>query len=178
MNTKISTQQIAVCGLIAAIYTTLGIVFAPIGFGPIQVRVAEAMTILPVFTPFATLGLTVGCALTNFYGVVTGADMLGMADVLFGTAATFIAALMTRALRNKTWRGIPFWAALPPVLVNAVVVGGELTVLMSGGGWNSSIFLINFLQVGFGQLLSCFCIGLPMAVFLQRPGLANRIFPA
>ena len=50
---------------IAAIYTVLTMVFAPISFGPVQFRISEALCILPFFTPAAVPGLFIGCLLSN-----------------------------------------------------------------------------------------------------------------
>ena len=71
--------------MIAALYVALGVVFAPISFRAVQMRVAEALTLLPVFSPMAIGGLTLGCALTNFYGMVTGTSILGLLDIFFGS---------------------------------------------------------------------------------------------
>ena len=78
---------------IAAIYTALVIAFAPIAFGPVQFRIAEALCILPFFTPAAIPGLFIGCLLSN---LLCGAAML---DVVFGSVATLIGALGSYGLR-------------------------------------------------------------------------------
>lgn len=174
MNQNTTARKAAVCGLIAALYAVLGVAFAPIGFGPVQLRVAEALTILPIFTPYATWGLTLGCALTNLYGLSVGANIIGVADIFIGTAATLLAALATRGLRKFTFHGLPVAATIPPILFNALVVGGELTYVMSPGGWNWAIFAVNFLQVGVGQFLACSLLGLPLARALERTGLGGK----
>lgn len=174
MNRETRTRGLAVGGLIAALYTALGICFAPIGFGPIQFRVAEALTLLPILTPHAVWGLTLGCALTNLYGLSIGANIIGILDIFLGSAATLAAALITHRLRGRLWRGYPILPALPPVLVNALVVGGELTYVMAGG-WSLPIFLINVLEVGLGQFLACYLLGLPLLKALERTGLSRRL---
>ena len=85
---------LAYAGVIAAIYVALTFVFAPISFGEVQVRVAEALTILPVFTPAAVPGLYVGCLLGN---TLAGA---ALPDIIFGSLATLIGAVGTRLLRD------------------------------------------------------------------------------
>lgn len=82
--------------------------------GAVQARVSEALTLLPVLTPLAVPGVTIGCLITNAYGVAAGANILGAADILLGTAATLAAALLTRALRRFTVFGLPLPASLPP----------------------------------------------------------------
>ena len=73
--------------VIAALYVVLTMVFAPISFGPVQVRIAEALCILPMFTPAAIPGLFIGCLIANLIG---GGIIL---DVIFGSIATLIGAV-------------------------------------------------------------------------------------
>ena len=98
--------------MIAAIYVVLTFVFKPISFGEVQVRIAEALTILPVFTPAAIPGLFIGCLLGNTLG---GA---ALPDIIFGSLATLIAAFGTYWLRERK----PIIATLPPVIVNVVII--------------------------------------------------------
>ena len=102
-NTSKMTRIVALGALIAAVYAVLTYITAPISFGPIQFRVSEALCILPVFTVAGIPGVTIGCFLANF---LSGAVPM---DVVFGTLATFIGAIGTRALRKTG----PF-AAIPP----------------------------------------------------------------
>ena len=96
---------------IAAIYVVLVVVFKYWSFGPIQFRIAEALTILPFFTPAAIPGLFVGCLLANLLGGAIPAD------IIFGSIATLIGALGSYALRKHKWL-IP----LPPILANTLIV--------------------------------------------------------
>ena len=98
--------------MIAAIYVVLTYVFAPFSFGEVQVRISEALTILPLFTPAAIPGLFVGCLVGNILG---GAIL---PDILFGSLATLIGAIFTYQLRGKS----PFLAPLPPIAANTIVV--------------------------------------------------------
>ena len=75
--------------MIAAIYVVLTYVFAPFSFGEVQIRIAEALTILPVFTPAAIPGLFIGCLVGNILG---GAIL---PDIIFGSIATLIGAIFT-----------------------------------------------------------------------------------
>lgn len=90
-----NTKSICQAALIAAIYTALGVIFLPISFGPIQCRVSEMLTVLPAFIPAAVPGVTIGCLITNILG---GAIL---PDVVFGTLATLIGAVLTRALTRN-----------------------------------------------------------------------------
>ena len=98
--------------VIAALYVVLVVIFNYISFGPIQFRVAEALTILPYFTPAAIPGLFIGCILAN---VIGGAVIW---DIIFGSIATLIGAVFTYLLRKKS----KFLAPLPPVLGNTIIV--------------------------------------------------------
>ena len=97
--------------VIAAIYVVLVFVFDYWSFGPIQFRVAEALTILPVFTPAAVPGLFIGCLIAN----ITGGAVIW--DIVFGSLATLIGAVGTYMLRKHPWA-----APLPPILANTVIV--------------------------------------------------------
>ncbi len=90
---------IAQGAVVAAAYVALTIVFEPISFKESQVRIAEALTILPMFTAAAVPGLAVGCLLAN---IVCGA---ALPDVIFGSFATFLGAVGTRR-RRRYVRGI------------------------------------------------------------------------
>lgn len=162
-------------GLVAAIYVALGLVLAPIAFGPVQCRVAEALTLLPVINPTLSVGVALGCAITNLVGSATGANFLGVADVFIGTGATLIAALATARLGKIRWRRLPFVASLPPVLINAVVIGAEWSFVTTG-----SIALTQswpfMLMIGAGQLLSCSLLGVILVSYLERSGLDKKLF--
>ena len=168
-------HQMVTCAMIAAIYAAVSLALAPISFGSVQFRISEALTLLPVFDPVTILGVTLGCLVTNLVGFMTGANILGWLDIIFGTAATLIAAVLTWLLRAIRLKGIPVLAAIPPVVVNAVIIGMELCYLITGG-FNWSVFLINALSVGVGQLISCFVLGLPLVWCLQKTGLHKKLF--
>ena len=141
-----STLFIAQAAMIAAVYVVLTFVFAPISFGEIQVRISEALTILPVFTPAAVPGLFLGCLLGN---MLSGAYL---PDVIFGSLATLLGAIGTRALRNAS----PFLAPLPPIIANALIVP---FVLRYTYGVALPIPLM-MLTVGVGEVISCGGLGL------------------
>ena len=121
-------------------------------------------------------GVTLGCALSNLVGFFTGANLLGYMDILFGTAATLVAALLSRGLRNIRFFGLPVLSTLPPVILNAVVVGAELAFVTGSSESFGKLFLVNALYVGAGQLVSCCLLGLPLAALLERSGAAKACF--
>lgn len=156
--------------MIAAIYTVLTLLAALWGlaYGPVQFRFSEALTILPVFTPAAIPGLTVGCLLSNIF------SGYGIYDMVFGTLATLLAAAGTRLLRKVRFRGIPALAPLPPVLINAVIVGAEI-VCLSPGGFSWIPFFTQAGSVGLGELAVCYLLGLPLAVLIEKNPALKRL---
>ena len=132
-------------GAIAAIYVVLVLVFSFTSFGPIQFRIAEALTILPYYTSAAIPGLFVGCLIANILG---GAIIW---DVIFGSLATLLAAYLSYKLRKKMWL-VP----IPPILINTVVVG---TLLKVAYGFQDGL-LVLMSGVFLGELVSVYGIGL------------------
>ena len=132
------------------------------------------LTILAVFTPSAIPGLAVGCLVSNLVGLGMGANPAGAWDLLFGPLATLAAALLTWRLRNLRVKGVPVLASLPPVVINAVVVGLELTLVSPV--FTLQVLAINMLSVGIGQLLACTVCGLLLHAALERSGAAAHLF--
>ncbi|MEG1869525.1 MAG: QueT transporter family protein [Oscillospiraceae bacterium] len=172
---KLTTRQLTTAALIAAMYATLTVALSPFSFGTAQVRIAEALTLLPIFSPVAIWGVTLGCALSNIIGVMTGANILGVLDVIFGTAATFIAAVLSYKLRNVRFMGLPMLSTIPPIILNGLIVGGELTVLIAGG-WNTKIFIIQSISVAVGEAVSCLIFGLVLVYALEKTGVSKILF--
>ena len=141
------TLQLANAGMIAALYVVLTWIANLLGLasGAIQVRLSEALTILPVFTAAAVPGLTVGCVLAN---LLTGCAAW---DVVFGSLATLIGAVGTRLLKDK-----PLLAWIPPVVSNMAIIPIILIKVYAvpDAWW----FLV--LTVGAGEVLSCGVLGL------------------
>lgn len=141
------TLQLANAGMIAALYVVLTWIanLAGLASGAIQVRLSEALTILPVFTASAVPGLAVGCVLAN---LLTGCAAW---DVVFGSLATLIGAVGTRLLKNK-----PMLAWIPPVVSNMAIV--PVILLKVYGVPDAWWFLV--LTVGAGELISCGLLGM------------------
>ena len=150
---------VANAGMIAALYVALTYVANLFGLasGAIQVRLSEALTILPVFSVAAIPGLTVGCVLAN---LLTGCAAW---DVVFGSLATLIGAIGTRLLKKK-----PLLAWIPPVLSNAAIVpvvlmkvyGVEDITVFGQTFGGDSIWLMLVVTVGIGEIISCGVLGL------------------
>ena len=146
MKLNKKTLFLVQAALIAAIYVVLTVVFAPFSFGEVQVRIAEALTILPVFLPAAVPGLFVGCLLGNMLGGAV------LPDIIFGSLATLIGALGTRALRKAH----PFLAPIPPIAANTLIVP---FVLKYAYAVDLPIPFM-MLTVGIGEVVSCGIFGL------------------
>lgn len=129
---------------IAAIYTVLTMVFAPISFGPIQFRISEALCILPFFTPAAVPGLFIGCLLSNF---LCGAAAL---DVIFGSLATLIGATGSWLLRNHKWA-----VCIPPIMANTIIIPW---ILRFAYGSEDMIYYA-MITVGIGEILAIGVLG-------------------
>lgn len=112
----LTPRSLCLSAVIAALYAALTLLLAPISYGPIQLRLSEAMTLLPIVLPQAVPGLFVGCLIANLYtGMLT--------DIIFGSLATLLAAVGTYLLRRK-----PLLAAACPVVSNGVIVGLVLSL--------------------------------------------------
>ncbi len=147
MNTKQMTQ----IAMVTAVYTVLSVALAPISYGPIQVRIAETLTLLPLIWQPSIAALTLGCFLTNLIGVHLG--VTGPIDILVGTLATFLAAVCTWKFRDKTIRGIPVISILMPVIFNGVFVGLELAWMLNPDNI-AAMAVVYGLQVAVGELIA------------------------
>ena len=147
MNTKQMTQ----ITMVAAVYTVLSVALAPISYGPIQVRIAETLTLLPLIWQPSITALTLGCFLTNLIGVHLG--VTGPIDILVGTLATFLAAMCTWRFREKTIKGIPVLSILMPVIFNGVFVGLELAWMLNPDNI-AAMAVVYGLQVAAGELIA------------------------
>lgn len=139
--------------MIAAIYVVLTVVFAPFSFGEVQVRVAEALTILPFFTPAAIPGLFIGCLIGN----VLGGALLP--DIIFGSLATLVGAVGSYLLRRNR-----YLVPLPPIAANTLVVP---FILKYAYGLALPIPFM-MLTVGIGEVISCGVLGFIILTALSK----------
>lgn len=138
---------------IAAIYVVITMIFAPISFGNVQIRFAEALTILPFFTPAAVPGLFAGCFIANILG---GAIPM---DIICGSLATLIGAVLSYRLRNHK-----YLVPVPPIAANVLIVP---FVLYYGYSVNLPIPFMMF-TVGMGEVISCGILGMIILLALER----------
>ena len=165
-----STRHIAFGGVIAALYVVLTYVANMLGLasGAIQIRISEALTIMPVLTAAAVPGVTIGCLLAN---ILTARPLW---DVVLGTLATLIGAVGTRLLKKK-----PSVAWIPPVLSNAAIVPIVLmfcipedpirSVEIFGHSFTgNALWPMLAITVGTGEMISCGVLGLALYHGLKR----------
>lgn len=159
MNKKV--LFIVHAGIIAALYVVLTFVANAFGLAnyTVQVRFSEALTILPFFTPAAIPGLTLGCLLAN---ILTGC---ALPDIIFGTLATLIGAVLTYRLRENKWL-----APIPPIAANTVIVPFILYY-----AYGIKPLWLSFLTVGAGEIISCGILGMLLLNVLNK--YKKYIFP-
>lgn len=136
--------------VIAAIYVLLSIIFAPISYGLLQIRIAEALTVLPAFTPSAIPGLFIGCIISNIIGGN------GPLDIIFGSLATLIAAFLSYKMPKR------YLVPLPPVVINALIVGIILSYILNVS------FIAAIGWVALGQIIACYGLGYPLMIQLEK----------
>ncbi len=163
MTRKESIRYIITSALIAAIYAGLTYLSSAFGmaYGPIQLRLSEVLTVLPIFTPAAIPGLAVGCFIANL-------GSFNIADLLFGTAATLMAAILTRVLRDIKFKNLPILSFLSPVIINALVIGFEWEAIFIQSKSFLWGFLIAAAEIGLSQLIVCLCFGIPFYLAVKK----------
>jgi len=155
--TKFTLKEIALAGLIAALYTVLGLAFLPISIYIWQVRVAEALTVLPFVTRAAIPGLFVGCLAVNAFGG------MGWQDIVFGPLITLVAAILTHRASGISHRTTAVaLAPLPPVLLNAFGVSLYLAPILGMNYW----FAVQ--MIALGQAVACYVLGIPLILLLRN----------
>ena len=162
MKNRKSTVFIVKSAVIAALYAIMTVVISPLSYGMVQCRFSESLIMLCAFSPAAIPGLTVGCLVANIFS-------FNPVDMLFGTAATLIAAILAYLLRNVKIKGVAWLVSLPAVIVNMAIIGLELQVYFP---MENSGFLVGYLiqaaAIGIGQVIACYGLGIPLYVFIDR----------
>lgn len=168
-GSAVRTNRMVRCAMIAAVYVVLCLALQPFSYGAVQVRLAEALCLLPVFGPEYIVGVTLGCLLANALGST-------VIDVVFGTLATLLACLVTYALRNVRVKGLALPASLPPVLFNALIVGWEISVFFSDTPATLPVTLFNMLTVGIGEVISCCILGVLLVRLIETNRELKKLF--
>lgn len=146
---------------IAALYVVLTYAANIFGLanGAVQLRLSEALTVLPYFTPAAVPGLFIGCILANLF---TGGALF---DIIFGSIATLLGAVFTRALRKYK-----YLAPVPPIVFNTLIVPPVLMFVYKAEG----TYLYFTATIFIGEVLSCGVLGIILLKFLEKTNIFNR----
>ena len=167
---KLSVTRLVRCAVIAAVYVVLCLALAPFSYGAVQVRIAEALCLLPVFGAEYIVGVTLGCFLANLLGST-------VIDVVFGTLATLLACLVTYKLRDLRVKGLAIPASLPPVVFNMLIVGAfEITFFFSDTAPTAALAAFNAVAVGIGEIISCTVVGVALVKLVESNEGLKRIF--
>lgn len=154
---RVKTEKIVIIAVVAALYAALTLALSPISFGPIQFRIAEVMTLLPLLGKEYIIALTIGCFLANLFGPV------GIIDVIFGTVATLISAYLVyvtgKIMKDK--KICVLIASLWPTIINAIIIGIILNVTLGFP------LVLSMLEVGFGQFVVITIVGVPLFKLLE-----------
>ena len=175
--------------MIAAVYgalTLLTVQFLSfLAWGPVQLRVSEAVTVVALFTPAAIPGLAIGSVVANFYTFATSGNPVALLDVVFGSLGTLLGAIWMWRFRRRT-----MLALLGPVITNALIVPAYLPIVVKAFGlglykipftnldlegrwiW---MYLFGFVGVAVGQAVVIYGLGLPLVAALRRLGLSNAL---
>ena len=167
---QLSVTRLVRCAVIAAVYVVLCLALAPFSYGAVQVRIAEALCLLPVFGAEYIVGVTLGCFLANLLGST-------VIDVVFGTLATLLACLVTYKLRDVRVKGLAIPASLPPVVFNMLIVGAfEITFFFSDTAPTAALAAFNAVAVGIGEIISCTVVGVALIKLVESNEGLKRIF--
>ncbi|MBF4509393.1 MAG: QueT transporter family protein [Aeromicrobium sp.] len=176
-------RSIAHAGMIAAVYAafTLVVIQSPLGYGPVQFRVSEALTVVACLTPAAIPGLWLGTAVANAY-LATQFGVLAVLDVVLGSTASLLGAWW--AWRHRERAAL---ALAGPVVANALIVPAYLPLMLAGlagvdfyrvpalgvdasGAW-LTMYLFGVVAVGLGQAVVVYGLGMPLLHLMRRLGI-------
>lgn len=157
------TYNVVLAGLVGGIYAATTIILAPISYGVVQVRISEALTVLPyALGPYAAIGLFLGCLFSNAYGG------LGIYDIIGGSLTTLLAGLVTAKLGEF---GKPWLAPIPPIILNSFLVSIYLHWIFAVPYW------LTVISIGIGESISCFVLGYPLLLYILRQRPNNKYLP-
>ncbi|MCQ2483066.1 MAG: QueT transporter family protein [Clostridia bacterium] len=153
---------IVISGVISALYIVLTLPMAQLAFGPIQLRLAEVLTVLPAFGTVGIPGVTIGCFLSN----LLNPGALGPIDILGGTCATLISALLSRFLGKYN----KYLGVVPPIVINGIIVGGYLPFIIYEAGTKVTpvAVLISMLSVAASEAVILIILGIPLIAVINR----------
>ena len=167
---KFSARDLTLAAVVAAIYFVLcyfGNIFS-LTFGPVQVRLGEALTVLPFLFPATTPGVVLGCLLTNIL------SPYGPIDMVVGTLATAIAAFLS--MKMPRW----YLAGLPPIVMNALLLppmwAWAAAGAVNGAFW--AAYWLNLWTFVVGEAVACYVLGTVLLKALARVKYFRPMIPA
>jgi len=180
------TRYVAQAGVIAAMYCTLTLLtmqlLQGLAWGPIQLRVSEAFTVIALFTPAGVPGLVVGSVVANALNPAAVWPLAGL-DVVFGSLGTLLGALWMRRFKDN----VPV-ALAGPVVANALIVPAYLPVILAGFGFYTipilgislegswpAMYAFGVVAVGIGEAIVVYAVGWPLFAALDRIGIAGFV---
>ena len=166
-------RRMVFAAMIAAMYAALTLMLSPISFGNLQIRMSEAMVLLPVLFASSVPGVTLGCFMANLLGAMMGLNILGYVDCVVGTLATLLAAVLSRKFADIRFRNIPWLSVLMPVLFNGVIIGAELAYALMPEAMLAGFVIFGF-EVAFGELLAVGVFGVPLVKAFERAEIKER----
>ena len=154
-----NVRRMAKVGLVAGIYAVLTLIppFSSLSYGPVQVRVSEALTVLPFINPDYVWGLALGCILGNL------SSPIGALDIFGGAAVTLLAAYLTSRA------GSAWIAPLPPVVLNALLVGIYVSRFFGVP------YVATVAYIAAGEVVACYVLGYPLLVYVLRNARVRQI---
>ena len=167
---KFTTKDLTLAAMVAALYAVMGYFGSVFGltFHVVQFRFAEALTVLPFLFPATAPGLALGCLITNLL------SPYGPIDMVLGTLATAVAAFLT--MKMPRW----YLAALPPILVNMVILAPMWswaeTGAVNGAFWSLCAFNAGTFVIG--EAAVCYTLGTALLLLLPRVKYFHPMIPA
>lgn len=170
-STKYLVQAAAIAGLYAVLTMLQNVLLPGSASAAIQFRVSEVLAMLAVFTPAAIPGLAIGCIIAN----ISSLSVLGPYDMIFGSLASLVAALLMYALRNVRWFSLPVLSALMPAIINGIFIGFEIEFFFVEGCFHFADFLLQGGLVAIGELGVLLVLGIPFAKLIEKQGLDKKL---
>ena len=172
---KTKTQRIVQIAIIAAMYAALtyaqNLLLPGSASMAVQFRVSEVMNVIALFTPYAIPGLTIGCVISNLYGITSGLPL----DMIFGSLATLGATTCIYFLRNAKIKTYPLPAMLMPAIFNGIIVGWEIEYFFIEGDFHFSDFLFQGGCVALGELAVMLTLGTALYYAIIKRNLDKKL---
>lgn len=161
--------------LFAAIYAAITLLFAPISFGSVQFRISEALTVLAVFSPWVTIGLTLGCFISNLIGFFMGQTFVW--DLIIGPLASLLAGFLAYQFRKVRIKNLPILSATMPAFSNGLMIGSMISILTTVAP-SFTYWASLAITIAAGELVVCYFLGIPLCRFLEKNNLDKSLFDA